>query len=130
MRNIVFTNEAPLPIGPYSQAVRCGSLLYLSGQIPVDPASGKLVESDISVQTHQVFENIVAVLKAENSTLDNVIKTTVFLADFADFAVMNKIYGEYFGETDAPGRSTIEVAALPMGSLVEIEAIAEINHAA
>lgn len=129
MRKVIFTDKAPLPIGPYSQAVQCGSMLYLSGQIPVDPASGELVESDISLQTKQVFKNIVAVLEAEKVTLEHVVKTTVFLSDFANFAEMNKIYGDYFGETNAPARSTVEVAALPLGSLVEIEVIADLSHA-
>ena len=129
MRKVIFTNKAPLPIGPYSQAVQCGSMLYLSGQIPVDPASGELVESNISLQTEQVFKNIVAVLEAEKITLEHVVKTTVFLSDFANFAEMNKIYGDYFGETNAPARSTVEVAALPLGSLVEIEVIADLSHA-
>ncbi|OUX36712.1 MAG: hypothetical protein CBE26_04820 [Kiritimatiellaceae bacterium TMED266] len=129
MRKVIFTDKAPLPIGPYSQAVQCGSMLYLSGQIPVDPASGELVESDISLQTEQVFKNIVAVLEAEKVTLEHVVKTTVFLSDFVNFAKMNKIYGDYFGETNAPARSTVEVAALPLGSLVEIEVIADLSHA-
>lgn len=129
MRKVIFTDKAPQPIGPYSQAVQCGSMLYLSGQIPVDPASGELVESDISLQTEQVFKNIVAVLEAEKVTLEHVVKTTVFLSDFANFAEMNKIYGDYFGETNAPARSTVEVAALPLGSLVEIEVIADLSHA-
>ena len=129
MRKVIFTDKAPLPIGPYSQAVQCGSMLYLSGQIPVDPASGELVESNISLQTEQVFKNIVAVLEAEKITLEHVVKTTVFLSDFANFAEMNKIYGDYFGETNAPARSTVEVAALPLGSLVEIEVIADLSHA-
>tara|TARA_A200000113_G_scaffold38742_2_gene31647 strand:+ start:722 stop:1114 length:393 start_codon:yes stop_codon:yes gene_type:complete len=129
VRKVIFTDKAPLPIGPYSQAVQCGSMLYLSGQIPVDPASGELVESDISLQTEQVFKNIVAVLEAEKVTLEHVVKTTVFLSDFVNFAKMNKIYGDYFGETNAPARSTVEVAALPLGSLVEIEVIADLSHA-
>lgn len=129
MRKVIFTDKAPQPIGPYSQAVQCGSMLYLSGQIPVDPASGELVESDISLQTEQVFKNIVAVLEAEKVTLEHVVKTTVFLSDFVNFAKMNKIYGDYFGETNAPARSTVEVAALPLGSLVEIEVIADLSHA-
>jgi 2-iminobutanoate/2-iminopropanoate deaminase len=129
VRKVIFTNKAPLPIGPYSQAVQCGSMLYLSGQIPVDPASGELVESDINLQTEQVFKNIIAVLEAEKITLEHVVKTTVFLSDFANFAEMNKIYGDYFGETNAPARSTVEVAALPLGSLVEIEVIADLSHA-
>lgn len=129
MRKVVFTEEAPLPIGPYSQAVRCGSMLYLSGQIPVNPESGKRVVSDISMQTDQVFKNIIAVLAAEKITLEHVVKTTVFLSDFANFAEMNKIYGDYFGERDAPARSTVEVAGLPLGSLIEIEVIADLSHA-
>jgi 2-iminobutanoate/2-iminopropanoate deaminase len=126
MREIIFTPSAPNPIGPYSQAVKTDSLIYLSGQIPVDPQSGTLIEADIALQTKQVFANIAAVLDAAGSSFSNVLKTTVFLTDMNNFPVMNEIYASYFNSDDAPARSTIQVSALPLGSLVEVEVIAEI----
>lgn len=126
MREIIFTPSAPNPIGPYSQAVKTDSLIYLSGQIPVDPQSGTLIEADIALQTKQVFANIAAVLDAAGSSFSNVLKTTVFLTDMNNFPLMNEIYASYFDSDDAPARSTIQVSALPLGSLVEVEVIAEI----
>lgn len=126
MKQIITTNKAPAPIGPYNQAVKCGSLLYTSGQIPVNPETGKKVEGGIKEQTIQVLENLKAVLAEAGTSLDNVIKTTVFLQDMGDFAVFNGIYAEYFGEENAPARSTVQVAALPIGALVEIELVAEL----
>jgi 2-iminobutanoate/2-iminopropanoate deaminase len=126
MREIIFTPSAPNPIGPYSQAVKTDSLIYLSGQIPVDPQSGTLIEADIALQTKQVFANIAVVLDAAGSTFSNVLKTTVFLTDMNNFPLMNEIYASYFDSDDAPARSTIQVSALPLGSLVEVEVIAEI----
>ena len=120
----VSTEEAPAAIGPYSQAMRSGNLLFTSGQIPVDPATGEIAGADIGTQVHQVLKNLTAVLAAENLSLANVIKTTVFLQDLGDFQVLNGIYAEYFGD-HKPARSTIEVAKLPLGSLVEIECVAE-----
>ena len=126
MKQIINTENAPAPIGPYNQAVKSGHLLYTSGQIPIDPTTGILVSGGIREQAIQVLENLKAVLEVAGCTLDDVIKTTVFLADMADFPAMNNIYAEYFGEDNAPARSTVQVAALPKGALVEIEAIAKI----
>ena len=126
MKHILNTPDAPAPIGPYNQAVKSGHLLYTSGQIPIDPATGDLVKGGIREQTIQVLENLKAVTEASGSTLSDVIKTTVFLADMADFAEFNVVYAEYFGEENSPARSTVQVAALPKGSLVEIELIANI----
>ena len=125
MKKIINTERAPEPIGPYNQAVKSGHQLYTSGQIPIDPTTGEMVSGGIREQTIQVLENLKAVLEAAGSTLDDTIKTTVFLADMADFPELNTIYAEYFGEDNAPARSTVQVAALPKGALVEIEAIAK-----
>jgi len=126
MKQIIKTNKAPAPIGPYTQAVKCGSLLYTSGQIPVSPETGAKVEGGIKEQTVQVLENLKAVLAEAGTSLDNVIKTTVFLQDMGDFAIFNGTYAEYFDEENAPARSTVQVAALPIGALVEIELVAEL----
>ena len=126
MKKIVNTDSAPAPIGPYNQAVKSGHLLFTSGQIPIDPATGDLVSGGIREQTIQVLENLKAVVEAAGGTLDDVLKTTVFLADMADFPELNALYAEYFGEENAPARSTIQVAALPKGARVEIEAIAKV----
>jgi 2-iminobutanoate/2-iminopropanoate deaminase len=117
------TNQAPQPIGPYSQAVQSGNMLFLSGQIPLDPATGKMVEGDVQVQTRQVLENLKAVLLAGNATLEQVVKTTIYLTDLSQFSKVNEIYAEYFGESK-PARATVQVAALPAGAQVEIDAIA------
>ena len=126
MKHIINTENAPAPIGPYNQAVKSGHLLYTSGQIPIDPATGEMVAGGAREQSIQVMENLKNVLEAAGCTLDDVIKTTVFLADMADFPVMNTVYAEFFGEENAPARSTVQVAGLPKGSLVEIEAIAKV----
>ncbi len=118
----VSTSKAPAAIGPYSQAVRQGNHIFSSGQIPLN-LDGKIVSGGIEAQTRRVLDNLSAILAAEKVGLANVIKTTVFLTDLADFATMNTIYGEYFGQ-HKPARSTIQVAALPLGSLLEIEAVA------
>lgn len=123
MKKIISTNEAPAAIGPYSQAVRVGSTIFCAGQIPLDPKSGNIVEGGITEQTQRVMKNIGAVLKAEGLTFANVVKTTIFLIDFADFQTVNEIYGSNF-KSDPPARSTVQVAALPKGSRVEIEVIA------
>ena len=117
------TDSAPAAIGPYSQAMALDGLVFTSGQIPLDPATMKLVEGGIDAQTRQVFRNLQAVLEAAGLTLAAVVKTTVFLQDMTDFSVMNKIYAECFGN-HAPARSTVEVAKLPLGAKVEIECIA------
>ncbi len=126
MKQIITTENAPAPIGPYNQAIKSGHLLYTSGQIPIDPATGDFVEGGIREQTIQVLENLKAVIEAAGSTLDHVIKTTVFLADMNDFPEVNAVYADYFAEETAPARSTVQVAALPKGALVEIELIAKI----
>jgi 2-iminobutanoate/2-iminopropanoate deaminase len=123
MKKIVSTNDAPAAVGPYSQAIRSGAMLFCAGQIPLDPKSGQLVSDDISEQTKRVLENISAVLQAENLNFGHVVKTTIFLTSLGDFQTVNEIYATYFRE-NPPARSTIEVSALPKGAKVEIEAIA------
>ena len=122
-KNIIATTNAPAAIGPYSQAIDCGSLLITSGQIPIDPATGNLVEGDITAQTRQSLTNVKAILEAAGLTMDNVAKTTVFLAHMSDFAAMNAVYAEFFTEGNYPARSAVEVGVLPKGALVEIETI-------
>jgi len=126
MKKTVETPLAPKPVGPYSQAVISGNLVFASGQIAIDPASGELVENDIQKQTKQVLENIGAVLQAAGTDFQNVVKTTVFLKDMNDFGAMNEIYQSYFA-ANSPARSTVEVGRLPKDVLVEIECIAEIS---
>jgi reactive intermediate/imine deaminase len=121
-KQIVSTSSAPAAIGPYSQAVRAGNTLWLSGQIPLDPLTKELVQGDIDVQTRRVFDNIQAVLAAAGTSFGGVVKTTIFLTDLANFAVVNKIMAEYFREP-YPARSTVGVAALPRGAQVEVECI-------
>ena len=121
-KQIIVTDKAPAELGTYSQAVAAGPLLFVSGQIPLD-ASGQLVKGDIVVQTVQALENLKAILSAAGLNLKDVVKTTVFLADLANFAEMNRVYGEFFPEK-APARSTVQVAGLPRGAAVEIEAVA------
>jgi 2-iminobutanoate/2-iminopropanoate deaminase len=124
-RSIVSTAHAPQAIGPYSQAVRAGQLLFLSGQIPLDPVSGELVGgADVEAQTRQVMSNLAAVLAAAGSAFQHVLKTTIFLTDLGDFARVNQVYGAAFEGLSPPARATVQVAALPRGAKVEIEAIA------
>ena len=123
MKEIISTPNAPAAIGPYSQAVRAGSLLFVSGQIPLDPASGQLVENTIQAQAARSLENLKAILTQAGGTLDNVVKTTVFLKDMEDFVEMNRVYTTYVPE-NCPARSAVQVARLPKDVLVEIEAIA------
>ena len=125
MRESVSTTAAPAAIGPYSQAVRAGGFLFVSGQIPLDPDTGALVEGDVAVQTHRVFRNIAAILTAAGSSLDRVVRATVYLADMNDFPAMNEVYGTYF-IAPAPARSTIQAARLPKDARVEIDVIAEV----
>jgi 2-iminobutanoate/2-iminopropanoate deaminase len=126
MRQIIKTEKAPAAIGPYSQGIEFDSkLVFTSGQIPLDPKTGQMVEGDIKVQTKQVLENLKAVLEAGGSSLKKVIKCTVFLADMNDFAAMNEVYGEYFNQAP-PARSAFQVARLPKDAKIEIEAIGEI----
>ncbi len=123
MREIIETKDAPAPIGPYSQAIRANGFVFVSGQIPLIPDTGSVVDGDIAAQTHQVMRNLSAILKAAGSGLNQVVKTTVFLSNLEDFSRFNRIYGEYFGEAK-PTRSTVQVARLPKEVLLEIEAIA------
>lgn len=127
MKHIINTPNAPTPIGPYSQAVKSGHLVFTSGQIPIDPKTGEMISGDIREQAIQVLENLKAVLEAAGCALDDVIKTTVFLSDMAHFPEFNVIYAEYFGEENAPARSTVQVATLPKGALVEIELVATLR---
>ena len=120
----VATSQAPAAIGPYSQAMIVGELVYTSGQIAIDPATGALVSGGVREQTEQVMKNLGAVLEAAGSSYAKAVKTTCFLADIADFAVFNEVYGTYF--TEKPARSCVAVAALPKGALVEVEVIAEV----
>lgn len=122
IKNIVSTEKAPAAIGPYSQAVCVGGMVFLSGQLAIDPASGNLVEGGIQAQTEQSLKNIEAILAEADLTVDNVIKTTVFLTDINDFAAMNEVYAKHF-TSNYPARSAVQVAALPKGGLVEIECI-------
>lgn len=124
MLNKIKTDKAPSAIGPYSQAVVFGNMIFTSGQIPLDPATGAMVEGDISAQTEQVMQNLQAVLTAAGTCFDHVIKTTCFLADIGDFAAFNAVYGKYI--TSGPSRSCVAVKDLPKGALVEVEVIAYI----
>jgi 2-iminobutanoate/2-iminopropanoate deaminase len=123
MREAVSTPSAPAAIGPYSQAIRAGNLLFLSGQIPLDPATGNLVDGGVEAQTRQVFKNIGEILKAGGTSFDGVVSATVYLADMNDFAKVNEIYATYFSDP-APARATVQVARLPRDCKVEIQVIA------
>jgi 2-iminobutanoate/2-iminopropanoate deaminase len=123
MKDVVLTDKAPKPIGPYSQGVKINGFIYLSGQVALDPHTNEFAGGDIAEQTERVMENIRAILEAGGSYLRRVIKTTVFLQDMKDFAAMNEVYARYFGSA-APARSTVQVARLPKDALVEIEVIA------
>ncbi len=122
-KEIIITNNAPAPIGPYNQAVQYGDMLFISGQIPIDPATGNLVQTDIKAETKQVMENLSAILKEAGMTFSNVIKTSIFLMDMGQFAQVNEVYGSYMGD-DAPARETVQVSGLPKGVNVEISMIA------
>jgi 2-iminobutanoate/2-iminopropanoate deaminase len=123
--NVISTDTAPAAIGPYSQAVQAGGLLFCSGQIPLDPATGELVQGDVTAQAGQVMRNIAAVLEAAGTGFDRVIKTTIFLSDMADFALVNEVYGSWFS-AHQPARSTVAVKGLPRGALLEIEVVAAV----
>jgi 2-iminobutanoate/2-iminopropanoate deaminase len=125
-KTVISTSDAPSAIGPYSQAIRAGDLLFVSGQIPIDPSTGKLIEqTDIKAQTQRVLENLSAILRAAGASIDNVVRTTVFLRNMSDFADMNSVYAEFF-RTAPPARSTVEAARLPRDVSVEIDCIAVI----
>ncbi len=126
MREAVHSSAAPAAIGPYSQAVRAGQFLYVSGQIPIDPLSGQVVDGDVTAQTHRVMRSLGAILGAAGANFDDVVRTTIFLTDLGDFAKVNEAYGSYFSDP-APTRATVEVAALPKGVCVEIDAIAHLD---
>ncbi|EIL98296.1 MULTISPECIES: RidA family protein [Rhodanobacter] len=121
-RQIIATDQAPAAIGPYSQAVRAGDTVYFSGQIPLDPATGNLVDGDITAQTRRVFENLVAVAKAAGGSLPQVVRVGIYVTDLANFAAVNAVMAEYF-QAPYPARSTIEVSALPKGAQVEVDAV-------
>jgi 2-iminobutanoate/2-iminopropanoate deaminase len=123
MKEIITSNNAPAPIGPYSQAIRANGFVFVSGQIPLDPITGNIVQGGVVEQTHQALKNLRAVLEAAGSGLQQVVKTTIFLTNLDDFQKINQIYGEYLGEAK-PARATVQVSRLPRESLIEIEAVA------
>lgn len=124
MKKIIFTENAPAPIGPYNQAVLTGNTLYTSGQIAINPKTGELVTADIEAETKQVMDNMKAVLEAAEMTFENVVKSTIFITSMNDFGLINTVYGSYFNETTAPARETVQVAGLPKNVNVEISMIA------
>jgi len=124
----IATDRAPAAIGPYSQAVRAGDFVFTSGQIALDPRSGALVEGGVEAETRQVLDNLTAVLEAAGAGWRDVVRTTIFLADLGDFALVNKLYGERVGAGVLPARSTVQVAKLPRGAAVEIDAVAHAPH--
>ena len=126
MRQAVSSDAAPKAIGPYSQAIRAGSLVFVSGQIPLNPVTGTMVDGDISTQTHRVFANLRAILEAAGTSFDQVVRTTVYLADMNDFGIVNEIYGTYFS-APAPARATIQAARLPKDARIEIDVIASLE---
>lgn len=125
MKDVVLTDKGPKPIGPYSQAIKINGLIYLSGQVALDPRNNEFTGGDIAQQTERVMENVKAILEAGGSNLNHVVKTTVFLKDINDFAAMNEVYGKFF-KAAPPARSTVQVARLPKDALVEIEVIASL----
>lgn len=125
MKRVVSTEKAPAAIGPYSQAIQSGELLFMSGQIPLDPKTGNLVTGDIEAETRRVMDNLGAVLAAAGAKFENLVKTTIYLTDLGDFAAVNRVYASYFS-LDPPARATVQVSALPKGARVEIEAIARV----
>ncbi len=123
MKKIISTEKAPAAIGPYSQAVEAAGLLFISGQLPIDPATGNMAPAEIKAQTEGVIKNLEGILKSQGLALENILKTTVYMTDLSQFAQMNEVYGKFFTK-DPPARATVEVKALPKAALVEIEAIA------
>jgi 2-iminobutanoate/2-iminopropanoate deaminase len=126
MKTAINTAKAPAAVGPYSQAVKTGNLVFTAGQLGLDPATGEFAGDDVAAQTRQAMENLRAILEAAGTSLDQIVKTTIFVADLADFQTVNAVYAEFF-EHAPPARSTVEVAALPLGGLVEIEVIAVVG---
>ncbi len=124
MKQAVHTNQAPAAIGPYSQAIKAGNFVYTAGQVGINPQVGKLVEGQVEEQTERALQNVSAILEAAGTSLAQVVKTTVFLKDMADFAAMNGVYKSFFSDEQPPARSTVQVAGLPLGALVEIECVA------
>jgi 2-iminobutanoate/2-iminopropanoate deaminase len=124
-KRVVSTEKAPAAIGPYSQAIKSGDLLFVSGQIPLDPKTGNLVSGDIEAETRRVMDNLSAVLSAAGAKFENLVKTTIYLTDLGDFAAVNRVYASYFS-LDPPARATVQVSALPRGARVEIDAIARV----
>ncbi|MFX1474884.1 MAG: RidA family protein [Promethearchaeota archaeon] len=124
-KEVVYTESAPQPVGPYSQAIRAGDLVFVAGQVPFDPVAGEFVRGTIADQARQCMENIRAIVEAAGGTLSQLVKTTIFLTNIADFTVVNEVYGNYF-DLAPPARSTVQVAALPKGVAIEIEAIANV----
>lgn len=122
MKEIIYTNEAPKAVGPYSQAIKSNGFIFISGQIPIDPLTNEIVDDDIAVQTRRALDNIGGILKSAGLTFNAIVKTTVFITDLEKFAAMNNIYAEYF--PNPPARSTIQVSRLPKNALIEIEAAA------
>lgn len=127
MKKIIHSAQAPEPIGPYSQAVKAGNLLFTSGQIPIDPTTGQMIQGGIAEQTRQVMKNLKAVLNAAGASFADVVKTTVYLSDLTMFTEFNAVYAEYFDEATAPARTTVQVSALPKGSWVEIDLTAALH---
>ncbi len=123
MREVIATSDAPKAIGPYSQAIKANGFVFISGQIPLDPATQQLIDGDVAAQTERVLQNLAGILKSAGSSLENVVKAGVFLKNMSDFSAMNEVYGRYFTQSP-PARSTVEVARLPKDVLVEIDAIA------
>ena len=123
MNKVIYTKNAPEPIGPYSQAIKNNSMLFLSGQIPINPKTGIIESNNIEQQTQQIFKNISEILKKANTSFNNVVKTTIFITNLKNFNTVNNIYATYFNGDTPPARSTIEVSALPLNSLIEIEMI-------
>lgn len=123
---IVQTDNAPGAIGPYSQAMKVGNLIYTAGQIPLDPATGQLVEGDVTAQSERVMENVAAILEAAGTSMSNIVKTTCFLTDLGNFAAFNDVYAKHMGD-NRPARTTIQVAGLPAGAQVEVEVVADLG---
>jgi len=127
-KKIIYTSNAPEPIGPYSQAVEANGMLFVSGQIPIDPKTGNVVDGGVTAQTKQVMENLLAILSAANCSFGDVLKTTIFIKDMNAFGQINEVYGSYFDVNNAPARETVEVARLPKDVLVEISCVACVVH--